>query len=101
MSTPQELSVNSPSATAHCREALTLLNEITPQIHRLTSPFINHADLNPTIVKIRDGLANVKTNLRGVQPDAGAAEIPGETYNAIEGEIATLNLLLNDLLGQL
>lgn len=83
------------------REARTLVDEITGKLHRLTSPFQGKEDLGPIITNIHESLATVKTALSGVRPSPGQVEITGQTYNAIEGEAATLNLYVNDLLGQL
>jgi hypothetical protein len=82
-------------------QARTLLDEVTAKLHRLTSPFQGRDDLAPLVTKIHESLANAKAALISVRPSAGAPQIPGETYNAIEAEISNLNLLVNDLLGLL
>ena len=58
-------------------------------------------DLGPVIEQVHESLTSAKTAPSGARPNPGPDETPGETYNAIEGEIATLNLYVNDLLGLL
>src|ERR1041385_6940974 len=66
-----------------------------------SAPSMNMPDLGPVIEQVHESLTSAKTALSGVRPNPGADETLGETYSAIEGEIATLNLYVNDLLGLL
>jgi hypothetical protein len=83
------------------REARFLLDEVTGKIHRFTAPFLNNPELAPSITRIHETLISTKNALSGVIPSPGEEEVEGQTYNAIQGETATLNLYVNDLLGLL
>jgi hypothetical protein len=83
------------------REARTLLDEISGKLHRLTAPYKAQQDLAPTITNIVENLVTAKTSLNAVRPTVGTTQPPGSVYYAIEADLAGLNGLVNDLLGQL
>jgi hypothetical protein len=93
--------LNNLDPSMQFREARTLLDEVSGKLHRLTAPYQSQDDLAPTIADIHESLTTTKTSLNAVRPSPGTTQPPGATYYAIEADLATLNGVVNDLLGQL
>jgi hypothetical protein len=81
--------------------ARDLINEVSRKLRRLVSPFQSDKEFGETIIVLKDALNSAKDSLSGVRPALDKEEIQPEytVYNAIEGELSTINGLVADLLG--
>jgi hypothetical protein len=81
--------------------ARDLLNEISYRLRRVMSPFANDLDLKITINSLRQALDTAKASLDAVRPADPAKELetPRAVYNAVQGELATINSFVADLAG--
>jgi hypothetical protein len=81
-------------------EARDLLTEISRRLRRLISPFQDDTELGSTIKLLREALDAAKIALNTVRPiDPGKEQAPQAVYYAIQGDFATINSIVADLLG--
>jgi len=82
-------------------EARDLLAEISRRLRRVISPFANDEELSASITAARDALLAAQNSLKSVRPADPAKEgdVPHAVYYAVEGDFATINNFVADLLG--
>jgi hypothetical protein len=82
-------------------EARDMINELSRRLRRLISPFQDEEGLSDTIVSLKEALLGVKNSLNDVRPtdQSEDEQAPHSVYYAIEGDLATINGLVADLLG--
>lgn len=85
----------------HFNEARDLLTEISRRLRRIVSPFQKDKELSETITALLGALSATKESLNSVRPanPEKEADAPYAVYNAIEGDFATINNIVADLLG--
>ena len=86
----------------HFNEARDLLNEISRRLRRATSPFAKDSVFGETIAELREALDAAKVALNKVRPTDQVTTTEGAphaVYFAVEGDFATINSIVADLLG--
>lgn len=83
-------------------DARDLLTELSRKLRRLISPFQSDPEFTEIINTLRESLSSAKESLNGVRPaNPTDPEVPHAVYFAIEGDFATINGYVADLLGLL
>jgi hypothetical protein len=82
-------------------EARDLINEVSRRLRRLVSPFQSDEEFSETINTLKEALSSAKNALNDVRPEGENKDVdaPHSVYYAIEGDLATINGIVADLLG--
>lgn len=82
-------------------EARDLINEVTRRLRRLVSPFRDEKEFSSTVTALIEALDIAKKSLNAVRPNVLDEENQAihSVYYGIEGDLATINGLVADLLG--
>ena len=82
-------------------EARDLLAEISRRLRRVISPYADDKVLGASVAAARDALRVAQNSLKSVRPANPEKEgdVPQAVYYAIEGDFATINNCVADLLG--
>ena len=83
----------------HFNEARDLLTESSRRLRRLIAPFQKESDLKDNIDELKAALDAAKDSLNSVRPSNREREAPYVVYHGVEGDFATINNIVADLLG--
>jgi hypothetical protein len=83
------------------REVRDQLQEITRKIRRVIAPYVQEANLRTAIDAVYAALDAAQEALHAVRPSPPAkeGEVPNAVYLAMEGQFASINNALADLIG--